>query len=134
LNQQIIKGRLTHNPEFKKIDTVNGMTALCTFSVAVDRTYGEETDFFNCVAWRKTAEFVDKFFTKGKEILVIGSMQMDKVLKDDETRTYWKLNVERVEFCGKKSDTPTSDSSRADLSAMSVPKDDGDEILPWDVE
>jgi single-strand DNA-binding protein len=104
MNRIIIHGRLTRDPELKEIDTANGPTVLCTFSVAVDRTYGEDTDFFNCTAWRKTAEIVHKFCSKGKEILVEGSMQMDKVVKDDETRTYWKLNVERVEFCGKKDD------------------------------
>ena len=76
LNQIIIMGRLTRDPELRR--TQSG-TAVCSFSVAVDRDFksqsGEkETDFIDVVAWRQTGEFVSKYFTKGRMIVVSGSL------------------------------------------------------------
>ena len=77
LNRAIMMGRLTHDPELK---TTQAGTQFCRFSIACDRdfknTSGEkETDFFDCVAWRKTAEFVSRYFAKGRMIIVEGRMQ-----------------------------------------------------------
>lgn len=73
LNQIIIMGRLTRDPELRR--TQSG-TAVCSFSVAVDRDFksqsGEkETDFIDVVAWRQTGEFVSKYFTKGRMLSLI---------------------------------------------------------------
>ena len=77
LNIVALMGRLTHTPELKT--TQNG-TSVCSFSIAVDRTYtpkGEErkADFIDIVAWRQTAEFICKYFQKGSMIAVDGSIQ-----------------------------------------------------------
>ena len=71
INKAIIMGRLTRDPELRH--TGSG-TPVCSFTVAVDNGYGEnrQADFINCVAWNKTAEFVSKYFTKGRMIIVIG--------------------------------------------------------------
>lgn len=71
INKAIIMGRLTRDPELRH--TGSG-TPVCSFTVAVDNGYGEnrQADFINCVAWNKTAEFVSKYFAKGKMIIVIG--------------------------------------------------------------
>ncbi len=71
INKAILMGRLTRDPELRH--TGSG-TPVCSFSIAVNNGYGEnaQTDFINCVAWNKTAEFVSKYFTKGKMIIVIG--------------------------------------------------------------
>lgn len=68
LNKIIVMGRLTHDPELRR--TQSG-TPVCSFSIACDRDFGgkdEEkvTDFLDIVAWRSTAEFVSKYFTKGR--------------------------------------------------------------------
>ena len=81
MNKAILVGRLTADPELKS--TPNGVN-VCSFSVAVDRRFvraGEErkADFINCVAWRQTAEFISRFFSKGRMIGLVGSIQ---------TRTY----------------------------------------------
>ncbi len=81
LNKVIIMGRLTADPELRQ--TPNGVST-CQFNVAVDRNYsgqnGErQTDFITVVAWRQTAEFVSRFFSKGKMIIVEGCLR---------TRTY----------------------------------------------
>ena len=107
MNSLTIKGRLTKAPEVRTWD--NGNT-VCSFSVAVDRRFknksGEyETDFFNVSAWNKTGEFVSRYFGKGQEILIQGSMQSRKHADDDGTnRTYWEVRADSVEFCGKKGD------------------------------
>ncbi len=68
LNKVIIMGRLTRDPEVKK---VNGDVSVCSFSVACDRdivnkqSNERETDFFDVTAWRSTADFVGKYFGKG---------------------------------------------------------------------
>ena len=74
INKAILMGRLTRDPELRH--TGSG-TPVCSFSVAIDNGYGDNrsTDFINCVAWDKTAEFVEKYFTKGRMIIVIGRIQ-----------------------------------------------------------
>ncbi|MCX7657835.1 MAG: single-stranded DNA-binding protein [Oscillospiraceae bacterium] len=77
LNKVILMGRLTADPELRQ--TANNVST-CRFSVAVDRNYtpkGEEkqTDFINVVAWRQTAEFVSKYFSKGSMIVVEGTLR-----------------------------------------------------------
>ena len=76
LNRAIIMGRLVADPELRQ--TPNGVSVI-TFTVAVDRNYSRDrdrqTDFIDVVAWRQTAEFVSKYFSKGKMIIVEGSIQ-----------------------------------------------------------
>lgn len=71
INKAILMGRLTRDPELRH---TNSGTAVCSFSIAINNGFGEnaQTDFINCVAWNKTAEFVSKYFSKGKMIIVIG--------------------------------------------------------------
>ncbi len=81
LNKVILSGRITHDLEVKQ--TPNGNTVL-NFNIAVDRSFvkqGEErqADFINCVAWGKTADFIGRFFYKGRSIAIIGNLR---------TRTY----------------------------------------------
>ena len=78
LNKIILMGRLTRDPELRR---TQGGTAVTSFSLAVDRDFkgqnGEkETDFIDIVAWRNTAEFVSKYFTKGRMAVVEGRLQL----------------------------------------------------------
>lgn len=78
LNVIVIQGRLVRDPEYR---TTGSGISVANFSVAVDRDFGnknggeKETDFIDCTAWRKTAEFVTKYFTKGRMIVVSGRLQ-----------------------------------------------------------
>lgn len=77
MNKAILVGRLTADPELKS--TTSGIN-VCSFSVAVNRRFakpGEErkADFINCVAWRQTAEFICRYFSKGRMIGLVGSIQ-----------------------------------------------------------
>ena len=79
LNHITIMGRLVRDPELRR--TGSGI-AVASFTVAVDRDFGgrdggeRETDFIDCVAWRQTGEFVSKYFTKGRMIVVSGRLQI----------------------------------------------------------
>ena len=79
LNHIVIMGRLTRDPELRR--TGSGI-AVASFSVAVERDFSgrdggeKETDFIDCVAWRQTGEFVSKYFTKGRMIVVSGRLQI----------------------------------------------------------
>ena len=78
LNRIVLMGRLTRDPELRR--TQSG-TAVVSFSIACDRDYAaqgaeRETDFIDIVAWRGTAEFVEKYFDKGRMIVVAGRLQI----------------------------------------------------------
>lgn len=107
MNNIVIKGRLTADPEMRK--TTNGVP-VANFTVAVDRTFSrEETDFFRCTAWRATAEFVNQYFKKGQEIAVAGEMRCDVWEDDDgEKHSAWTVQAALVEFCGSKVETEST--------------------------
>ena len=105
LNVVALMGRLTHTPELKT--TQNG-TSVCSFSIAVDRTYtpkGEErkADFIDIVAWRQTAEHICKYFQKGSMIAIDGSIQT-RSYQDKQGSNHTKVEVlaNNVSFCGAK--------------------------------
>ena len=113
-NKMILMGRLVADPELKT--TPQGVT-VCTFRIAVDRRFqkqGEEkkSDFFNIVAWRQTGEFVQKYFDKGRMILVEGEMQTRQYTdKSGNQSTWYEINAERVSFTGEKSgNAPAADT------------------------
>lgn len=101
LNRIVLMGRLTRDPELRKTQSD---TPVCSFSLAVDRDYkkdGEkkETDFIDIVAWRATAEFVSKFFTKGRVAVVEGRLQIrDWTDKEGNKRRSAEINADNVYF------------------------------------
>lgn len=104
MNLIVLKGRLTRDPEIK---TTQSGVNYCRFTIAVNRPYkqGEESqaDFFDCKAWRGTADFVVKHFHKGKEILLEGSMESNKAQDENgNSRIYWGVNAAKVHFVGGK--------------------------------
>lgn len=104
-NKVIMLGRITQDLELKT--TPAGVSVL-SFSIAVDRrfqTKGEEkkSDFFNCVAWRNEAEFISRFWTKGRPILIEGELQnRSYVDKNGQTRYITEIIVDRASFTGDK--------------------------------
>ena len=107
LNRIILMGRLTRDPELRR--TGSG-TAVTSFSLAVDRDFksqsGEkETDFIDIVAWRNTAEFVSKYFTKGRMAVVEGRLQIrDWKDKDGNNRRSAEVVADNVYFGDSKRD------------------------------
>lgn len=101
LNKITIMGRLTKDPELRR---TNSGTAVASFTIAVDRDFGEKkSDFFNCVAWKGTGELVSKHFTKGRPILISGRLETRQWTdKNDNKRTEVEIIAENVYFCDSK--------------------------------
>jgi single-strand DNA-binding protein len=104
MNRVILKGRIAKEPEVKT--TVSGQT-FARLTIAVDRftKAGEErkADFISCTAWGNTAQFLAKYFTKGKEILAEGRIQTGSYTDKDGKKIYTTdIVLDRVEFCGSK--------------------------------
>lgn len=106
INRMILQGNLCRDIEL--LQTNNGGTYLKN-SIACQRNYSKEgeekqSDFVNVLAYGKTAEFIQKYFTKGSQILVEGRIQTGSYSKDDGTKVYTTdLVIEHVYFCGSKS-------------------------------
>ena len=100
LNKAILMGRLTRDPELRY--TQNN-TPVATFTLAIDRSYsrGQErqTDFIDIVAWRRTAEFVSQWFTKGMMAVVVGSIQSRRWQdKNGNNRTSIEVVADEIQF------------------------------------
>ncbi len=106
MNRVIMMGRIVNELELKT--TPSGAT-VCSFRIAVDRNYqkkGEErkSDFFNVVAWRATAEFINRFFGKGRMIMIEGEMQTRQYTdKNGNPATWYEIMVDNAYFTGEKS-------------------------------
>lgn len=130
LNHIVMMGRLTRDPELRQ--TGSG-TSVASFTIAVDRdrktAEGEkETDFIDVVAWRHTAEFVSKFFTKGKLAVVSGRLQMlSWTDKDGNKRRTAEIVAENVYFGDNKKDTADSNSGFGEFPVV----DSNDDDLPF---
>jgi len=107
LNHIVLMGRLTRDPELRR--TASGL-AVANFSIAVGRDFktddGEKkTDFIDCVAWRQTGEFVSKYFTKGRMIVVDGRLELrDWNDKDGNKRRSAEVVVNNAYFGDSKRD------------------------------
>ena len=107
MNKAILMGRLTRDPEVRYSQTDSSM-AIARFSLAVDRRYkkqGDETtaDFFNCTAFGKQGEFVEKYLKKGTKMVVIGKIQNDNYTNKDGQKVYSvQIIVEEMEFAESK--------------------------------
>ena len=113
MNKVILMGRLTADPELRQ--TQSGI-ASCRFTIACDRKYADkntgerQADFINCTAWKQTAEFISRYFTKGKMIAVEGSLRTGSYKDkkhDDVTHYTTDVFVDNVEFCGDKGSAQT---------------------------
>ena len=154
LNHITIMGRLTRDPELRMTQS---QTQVASFTLAVDRDFGgrdggeKQTDFIDCVAWRQTAEFVSKYFTKGRMAVVSGRLQSRKWEdRDGNKRTSWEVVVDNVYFgeSRRRDDDNRGDyepersyggdrgysrqsSAPAPASSFSEMEDEGDGDLPF---
>lgn len=104
MNIHTIHGRLVRDPELTQND--DPTKDRCKFTVAVDRRYGDETDFIDCVCFGKRAGVVNKFFHKGSEIAVTGEGQIRKYQgKDGTTKYAYSIVIADFDFCGPKAKT-----------------------------
>ena len=112
LNHIVIMGRLTRDPDVRRTPTGTSVTS---FTLAVDRDFGSRdgektTDFIDCVAWRNTADFVGKYFTKGRMAVVSGRLQIrDWTDKDGNKRRSAEIVADNVYFGESKKDRDGGD-------------------------
>ncbi len=125
INKVILMGRLTRDPEMRH---TNSGTPVTTFSIAINSGYGENqrTDFVNCLAWNKTAEFVTKHFTKGKMIVIAdGRISTRSWETQDGKRAYaTEVVAKEVSFGETKSSQQTA--------TQQPMQDDDDDFTPLD--
>lgn len=134
MNKVVLVGRLTKDVELRT--TPQGVS-VCSFSIAVNRRFknanGEyEADFINCVAWRQTAEFLSKYFSKGRMVGISGSIQTRSWEKDGERRYATEVLAEEAYFVDSKSGEATASRQSDDTDAgfsvdsgfMPIPADD----------
>ena len=128
LNTITVMGRLTRDPEIRY--TANRVP-VASFAIACDRDFGDkQTDFIEIVAWRNTAEFVSKYFSKGRMAVISGRLQMRSWEdKSGNKRVTAEVVADNVYFGDSKSDSQKAvDVSAAGFDGLSD-IDDGD--LPW---
>ena len=109
LNHIVIMGRLVRDPELRRTGTG---VAVASFRVAVDRDFApkdgseRKADFIDCVAWRQTGEFISKYFTKGRMIIVDGRLEMrDWTDKEGNKRTSAEIVVSNAYFGDSRRDS-----------------------------
>ena len=139
MNKVILVGRLTRDPDVRYTGEGNSM-AVARYTLAVDRRFkreGEPTaDFINCVAFGKSAEFVDKYLHKGTKMVVSGRLQTSSYTNKDGQKVYTTdVIIEEQEFAESKSASAGTAASaptgQKDTSFMNVPDDLGSEELPF---
>ena len=104
LNHIELHGRLGRNPELAEKQGQKGPYKRVTFSLAVDRDFGDGCDWFYCVMIGKRAEVIDKYFRKGSEIIVSGRMESYKP-KNNPDQTAWLVKMSGFDFAGSNNST-----------------------------
>lgn len=139
MNKVILVARLVRDPEIKYTQTANGDMAIGRFTVACDRKFkrdGEPTaDFINCVAFGKTAEFLEKYCHQGTKLVVEGRWQTGSYKNKDGVTVYTNdCAVENLEFAeSKASASSNTETTNGEVNiAKAVMVDEQDE-LPFDI-
>lgn len=130
INKVILMGRLTKDPELRY---TNNKTPVCSFTIAVNNGYGEkqQTDFINCVAWNKTAEFVTKYFIKGRMIIIAdGRISTRSWETQDGKRAYATEVVANEVNFGESKTSPQLNTPQT--AAQPPMQDDDDDFTPLD--
>lgn len=141
MNRVELSGRLARDPDVRYTD---GGSTVARFSIAVDRTvkkndeWVHEADFISCIAFGKTAEFIEKYFNKGSFIIVLGNIKTGSYTNKDNVKVYTTdVLVEKAEFGGGKAENSSSTDNNAgsqqptsDDGFMNIP-DGIDEELPF---
>ena len=133
MNKVILIGRLARDPELR---TTPSNLSVATFSIAVSRTFNSqggtpETDFINCVVWRRQAENLAKYCRKGSQVAVEGRIQTRNYTAQDGSKRYvTEVMCDNITFLGTKNDNPSSanpfvdNNYQAPMEPMSMPTTD----------
>ena len=134
MNKTLLIGRATKDPDIRYTQNEQPMT-IARFNLAVDRRFKKEgeqsADFISCVAFGKTAEFIEKYVFKGTKIAVEGRIQTGSYTNNDGNKVYTTdVVVEQVEFAGSKTDSKSAAKESND-DFMNVADGLDDEGLPF---
>ena len=134
MNKTLLIGRTTKDPDIRYTQSEQPMT-IARFNLAVDRRFKKEgeqsADFISCVAFGKTAEFIEKYVFKGTKIAVEGRIQTGSYTNNDGNKVYTTdVVVEQVEFAGSKTDSESAAKGSND-DFMNVADELDDEGLPF---
>lgn len=142
LNKVFLMGRLTRDPEVRYTQS---QTPVASFALAVERDFmsknstERQTDFFNCTAWRSTAEFVNKYFRKGSMAVIVGRLETRKYTdKSGAERTAWEVVADTVYFAESKKNSAdtaqtafTPPSGAAPAASFTDVTDSSSDELPF---
>lgn len=124
MNKVTLVGRLTKNPELKKTEN----SLIVNFTVAVNRNFKNkdgkyDADFISCIAFKNTAEFINKYFVKGSQIALSGRIQTRNYNAQDGSKRYvTEVVVENVEFTGEKKKEESSELKESTKDVNEVPQ------------
>jgi len=120
LNKVLLQGRFTADPQVED----KGGFDMCEFTIAWSDKYKErETQcFLRCKSWREQAKFVSQYFSKGQECVVEGRLVTESWEKDGQKQSRVICNVERINFCGPKSNGNSNPNPKDESDFMSIPE------------
>ena len=126
LNHSIIMGRLVADPELRRTNTGKSVVS---FTVACDKPGKDNgASFIPCVAWEKTADFIDSYFMKGSAIVLEGRVESRQYeTKEGQKRSLVELVVSQAHFCGKKEEGKTEYTAKNDTPVQDFTPLDGDD-------
>lgn len=128
MNLVVLKGRLTKDPDVRVSTSGEEQKTIARFTVAIDR-YNSDADFIPVVAFGKKAEAIDKFFHKGSNIIVKGSIKTGSYTNKDNVKIYTTdVYLDEFEFCDKKEET---NESHQDDGFLNIPDAIDDDELPF---
>jgi single-strand DNA-binding protein len=135
MNLVILKGRLTRDPEIKF--TQANSTKIASLNIAVNRKFKNaegnyDADFFNCTAFGNSAEFIEKYFSKGQEALIEGRIQNRSWDDENGQRRYaTDIIINSIEFCGSKGQTEGEPENVNQAELDVNVKNEGSDDLPF---
>lgn len=138
MNKCELVGRLTKDPELK---LTSNQTAYCNFTIAVDRRFKDsngqrQTDFINCVAWKQTATFVQKYFHKGNRIGIVGSIQT-RQYEDQQGAKHFvtEVIVDEAEYVESQTQTAPAPQAQAEPTQDNAPAEEAPAVgeLPFEI-
>ena len=138
MNKVILLGNLTRDPEIRYSQGENSL-AIARFSIAVNRRFSRQgdtdTDFFNCTAFGKQAEFVEKYFKQGSRMLLTGRVQNDNYTNKNGERVYSvQIMADEIEFAERKSAQSNNQTQNQNQPAQANGADDDFMNIPDGIE
>ena len=138
MNKCELVGRLTKDPELK---LTSNQTAYCNFTIAVDRRFKDsngqrQADFINCVAWKQTATFVQKYFHKGNRIGIVGSIQTRQYEDNGGVKHFvTEVIVDEAEFVESQTQTAPAPQTQAEPTQDNAPAEEAPAVgaLPFEI-